>query len=391
MFFNIAPDQDTRFPAQYRISANLWLNCDHGWQQIHTSHGMVYVKGYCHEHDFDQHFATQLILDPVPRYTGSFIAVLCANDHVVLTNDTCRASPIWHDWQKKQLGNMAVDGDHVWADAWIEIDSMGTMVQHRWPAVPHTFRRPLDQVIDRIHSLLLAKFAWLAKSPDKIKVFFSGGIDTLLCISYLQALHIPHELITAEHFDYDQFTLEFDTQLKANWGYTQIHHWRDPCVLVTGACGDEYFLRGPATANIMLSHLGTSMCQVLQASDYHYKYFSGLEKSAMFQRQLADQEIQQAIKSHADTCDYILRMCINDHQHWHLGHTLTFTPFKDIQILNLMLGIESTQDLIACVTDAKIQKMLIAKNNAQLLQYLCTHKNQDRTAIYKLPQYLALT
>jgi hypothetical protein len=38
-------------------------------------------------------------------------------------------------------------------------------------------------------------------------------------------------------------------------------------------------------------------------------------------------------------------MCVNDHQHWHLGNTLTFTPFKDIRILATILEMEKNDIL----------------------------------------------
>ena len=388
MFFRIAPDQDMRFPVQFPLREDLWLNCDTGWTEIWTEHGFAYIKGYCFEHGLNQYFATKLMLDPEPCYTGNFVAVLAKNDGaVVVTNDTSRATPLWRNDEKFELGNMGVAGQNVWADAWVVMTSM--ILEHRWSAVPSIDPQSFYHVVDEIHNRLTAKFNWLALNTDKIKVFFSGGIDTLTCISYLRALDIPFELVCSEHFDYDQFTCEFDNELKAHWGYTQIHHYREPTMLVTGACGDEYFLRGPATANIMLMHLGKSMEQVLKPTHYHYQYFQGIEKSALYKRQVQDEQIQKAIQSKETTADYILRMCINDHQHWHLGRTYTFTPFKDISILKLVLSMDDEQHIIESIVDAKIQKLLIARNEPELLGYLVKHKNMDRTAIYKLYEFLS--
>lgn len=388
MFFRIAPEQDMKFPVQFPLRDDLWLNCDTGWTELWTEQGFVYIKGYCYQHDINQYLASQLMADPTPRYTGNFVAVLAMNDgSVVVTNDTSRATPLWRNDQKFELGNMGVAGQHVWSDAWVSVTSK--INEHRWPAVPTVAPQSFYSVLDQVHNLLTAKFQWLGQSADNIKVFFSGGIDTLTCISYLRALKIPHELVCAEHFDYDQFTCEFDNELRAHWGYTQIHHYRESTMLVTGACGDEYFLRGPATANIMLMHLGKTMEQVLQPDHYHYQYFQGIEKSALYKRQVQDDEIQKAIQSKETTADYILRMCINDHQHWHLGQTLTFTPFKDIGILELILSVDDEKHIIESIVDAKIQKLLIARNEPELLDYLVKHKNMDRTGIYKLYESLS--
>jgi hypothetical protein len=129
------------------------------------------------------------------------------------------------------------------------------------------------------------------------------------------------------------------------------------------------------------------MQQVLAPKHYHYLYFQGLEKSAIYARQQQDEQIQEAIQSKQTTADYILRMCINDHQHWHLGHTITFTPFKDIQFLQLTLELDD-QNIIHAIVDASIQKALIQKNEPELLNYLAKNKNQDRSGIYRLSEYL---
>jgi hypothetical protein len=70
-----------------------------------------------------------------------------------------------------------------------------------------------------------------------------------------------------------------------------------------------------------------------------------------------------------------------------LGHTLTFTPFKDIDILRLVLELD-TNTLVENIADASIQKQLIMRRDPQLLQFLVRNKNDDRNGIYKLRQQL---
>jgi hypothetical protein len=384
MFFRIAPEQDMKFPVHFPLRDDLWLNCDTGWTEIWTEHGFAYIKGYCFQRGINHVLAQELFENAQPRFEGSFVAVLAHKDGTVtVTNDTTRATPLFRDDAGHAVGTIEIQHPvNIWADAWVTIGQ--TIQEHRWTAIPVPGpTRDFTEVVDEIHNLLTAKFSWLGLNADNIKVFYSGGIDTLLCISYLRALHIPHELIMAEHSDYDQFTINFESQLRNHWGYNQIHHYRNPTTLVTGACGDEYFLRGPATANIMLAHLGMTMEQVLRPDHYHYLYFRGVEKSALYATQQQDEQIQKAIQSKQTTVDHILQMCINDHQHWHLGHTITFTPFKDIQLLKLTLELDE-ENIIDAIVDASIQKELIRRNDAGLLAYLAKNKNLDRTGIYRL-------
>lgn len=389
MWFKVSKDQDTRFPTQYILSNTYWLNADEGWQELHTPYGFAYIKGYCFERGINHVLAEELFENPVPRFTGSFVAVLAYKDgSIVITNDTSRATPLFRDSQGS-VGNLCMSSyQNIWSDAYVEITD--TIHEQRWHAVPTPGTvRSFDSVVDEIHNLLCAKFNWLAMNYDIVRVFYSGGIDTLTCISYLRALHVPFELVNAEHFDYDKFTITNDSEIRSYWGYNQIHHYRKPTVFVTGACGDEFFLRGPATANIMLMRLGKTMDQVLQPEHYHYLYFQGLEKSRLYEKQTQDSQISQAIQHKETTQDYILRMCINDHQHWHLGNTITFTPFKDIELLKLTLELDD-ETIISAIVDASIQRALINKNEPALLNFLAKNKNQDRTGIIGLYEYLNL-
>ena len=329
MWFRISPNKLDRYPANYLLNNRYWLNCDNGWEEIWTVFGFAYIKGYCHERGINGVLANDLFTNPQPRYTGNFIAVLAHNDgHIIITSDTSRSCPIYRDDNAMEVGNMDMAiRKNIWADAWVSLSHV--IHEHRWPAVPKVIApRSWSALVDEVHNLLSAKFSWLGLNGQNIKVFYSGGIDTLTCISYMRAFHIPFELVCAEHSDYDKFTLEFESEIKQHWGYNQIHHYREPTVFVTGACGDEYFLRGPTTANIMLMHLGKSMQEVIKPEHYHYKYFLGFDKSEIYRQQSTDPVILQACKSKTDTADYILRNCINDHQHWHLGNTITFTPLR---------------------------------------------------------------
>lgn len=388
MWFKVSKEQDPRFPAQYILSNTYWLNADDGWQEIHTLYGFAYIKGYCFERGINHVLAEELFENPIPRYTGSFVAVLAYKDgRVVITNDTTRATPLYRDDANLSVGNLCMQTyENVWSDAYVEIAQH--IQEHRWNAVPVPKpTRLFDSVVDEIHNLLCAKFNWLAMNHDIVRVFYSGGIDTLTCISYLRALHVPFELVTAEHFDLDDFVVYNDSEIRSYWGYNQIHHYRRPTIFVTGACGDEYFMRGPATANIMLMHLGKSMQQVLAPNHYHYLYFQGLEKSQLYDKQSKNIEILKAIKNRQTTNDYILRMCINDHQHWHLGNTITFTPFKDLELLRLTLELDE-QNILSAIVDASIQRALIHKNEPALIDFLAKNKNQDRSGIMRLSNFL---
>jgi hypothetical protein len=386
MFFKIAPQNLDQFMFNYKLNDTHWLNCDAGWTDVETKYGTAYIKGYCHEHAFDTAFAEELFEDIEPRYTGNFLAVLARLSGTIdITNDITRSTPLWRT--DTTVGNIDMpDSINVWGTNSVTITSEVT--EHTWSDItPNDLTtRTFDAAVDHIDQILTAKFTWLKDTAKNIKIFYTGGIDTLLCISYLRKLGIEHELVTAEHYDYDKFTCNFDQAIKTNWGYRQMHHWREPTYFVTGACGDEFFLRGPATANLMLMHLGINMTQLLKPEHYHYHYFRETAKLDIYNAQRADPAIKAMIPNKKDVQDYIMGMCVNDHQHWHLGNTLTFTPFKDIRILATMLEMEKN-DIAECIADAKLQRTLIERNNPALLSCLDQYKNQGRQGMLQMIEH----
>ena len=67
---------------------------------------------------------------------------------------------------------------------------------------------------------------------------------------------------------------------------------------------------------------------------------------------------------------------MNDFQHWHLDETLTFTPFKDLDLVQLIL--KGSKDLIQKqAADAYINKELIKLTNVANLKLISNYKNFD--------------
>ena len=386
MFFKIAPQNLDRFMFNYRLNDTYWLNCDAGWTDIATKYGVAYIKGYCHERAFDTNFAEELFEDLEPKFTGNFLAVLARSSGTIdITSDITRSTPLWRD--ATSVGNIdIVDGINVWATNTASIAA--EITEHTWSDItPNDLtHKTFSDAADHIHSILVEKFTWLKDNGKNIKIFYTGGIDTLLCISYLRKLGIQHELVTAEHYDYDKFTCNFDKDIKNHWSYNQMHHWREPTYFVTGACGDEFFLRGPATANLILTHFGINILKLVKPNHYHYHSFQDQEKLDIYNAQRHDPAITAILTDKKELSDWIVGMCMNDHQHWHLGNTLTFTPFKDTRILAIMLEMQKN-DIAECVADAKMQRELIRRNNPNLLQYLDQYKNQGRSGMLQMIEY----
>jgi len=367
MFFNINKKSLKNYPVQYELMPDIILNCDQGWHRLRSDNVIVYSKGYCNTLDLQQLMAR---VQPIPKFKGNFLAVVVQDDKIYITHDTNRGTPIY-------LGNDYISnlekGEPVWADCLLKIKSDFTVEKTYFePCVPIDYNPSDEEIIEGIHKILCETFEnFLTHNTLPLKIFLSGGIDTMTLYSYLQQFTNNFELVDYEYIKHTHFYKKNITELKKNWCYNQMHLWEDPCVLVSGASGDENMLRGPKTLEIALTHHGTNLHEVCKRNPtgYHYKYFSKKDI------QLTNNELVCA-KSIKGMKKLILNRNLNDFQHWHLDKTLTFTPFKDLDLLQLIL--KGSKDLIQKqAADAYINKELIKLTNSSNLKLISNYKNFD--------------
>ena len=154
--------------------------------------------------------------------------------------------------------------------------------------------------------------------------------------------------------------------LETHQPYKQVHLWKDPTVLITGMCGDEYFMRGPHTSAQCLKYHGYNLLERLKESDYMYYFFNRKNCTAGILNGIdAVKQGQSMEEVYTD----IFNRNKNDHQHWHIDNTITFTPFKDTSIMEIILR-GRAELLLDNARDAAIEKMLIEKRDPKKLKFL---------------------
>jgi hypothetical protein len=79
-------------------------------------------------------------------------------------------------------------------------------------------------------------------------------------------------------------------------------------------------------------------------------------------------------KQHLDR--QIIDNLINDHQHWHLGNTITWTPFKNIDLVKILLRCNIV-DLIPQFLDGQITKTIIKHYSPKALDFVSKYKNYN--------------
>jgi hypothetical protein len=226
----------------------------------------------------------------------------------------------------------------------------------------------------KVNAILEAKTQKFVKSADRpIKTFLSGGVDSLLVYSYLQRYTDNYEMVKCSHIDYDEFWLKNSGTLKGLWGYNQIHHWIESCILTSGTPGDEFMLRSPTTVNLYLRLQNCNMVDLLKQDCWqgclHDSYFNLSKNYATFN--------DNAPLPNWDRKQMIWNLCnilVNDWQHWHLGNTLTWTPLRDVEIIKLFLCLPADAAL-GQIMNSDISCQLIEQNKAGLTDVISNQKN----------------
>jgi hypothetical protein len=357
MFFSISKDSNSRFPNNYQVG-NLWVNCDNGWQLTPDGFYKGYADNYCR--------------------------LVITDTSIQIEHSQYRSFPLWY--QDGVVTNIEPKAHQAWTDDAISIDQQGHVTSSK---IDIDLTIPAEKIttleaLDRIRQRLDLK---LSQVPKNIKLFCSGGLDTMMLYSMLAGRH-SFELVTDEHYEHDEFTDRNQELLDKFWAYNQIHHWTNPTWLATGSHGDEYFLRGPTVIGMLTAWHDINFSELLADNPdaYHYRYFNkdpDVWKTAWDNRYQLRKEYPTVELLHRQ----IMNILVNDYQHWHLGNTLTWTPFKDIEIARILLQLNII-DLIPQFIDGRLSKDLIIDYNDNAIDYLSQYKNYNKHEnILKLYEY----
>lgn len=393
MFFEIKQDHDTSFPSQFKLTDQLILNCDQGWTKYRTSNAHVYFKGYHDTTYSDSEFVEIISRDPLPAYTGNFFAVIVNDDQsITTTNDIFRGTPLRIRKDNFLVTNLPLPNTHpVWADKILSIDPNFNVTENHVDLLGQfNANSKLDdeEVINAIDDILNESFElFLTKNNKPLYIFLSGGVDSTICLSYLKKFTNNFKIFAGELFEFTPFICNKKDIIGRYWAYKQLHHLREPSVIVTGGNGDENLLRGPEDANLVLSSLGSSALieTAKNPEAYHYTYFNTEYCKNRFKQQESTTMFNMVSKSWGATANQVLNSISNDHQHWHLETNITFTPLKNLNITKLILN--GSEHLIKQqTTDAFINKMLIERNDPSLLPHISPQKCPNQSESWSLYQ-----
>ncbi len=390
MFFEIKKSADKSFSNSHNIVRDIWLNCDDGWKITDLGVARIYSKGYVEHCAMDDRFFIELINSPEPRHQGNFIAIIVDGlGSVTITHDVHRGTPIaLSRWPWLITNLQRDDTELVWCDRYVKINPVGLIIDDNYfdPYDGFDFtRQTRQQVVQWIHRYIDGKFKrFLTHHHDPVKVFLSGGIDTMCLFSFLKKHTDNFEIVNYEHVAFTKTYCNKKHLIDQYWGYKQIHLWNEPTVLLTGANGDENLLRSPGTINLLAMHYGENIFDLFTPDNYHYQYLLADKLKPLYQGQQNDPDTQELTKDYDKLCQQILNINLHDHQHWHFDNTLTFTPLKDLNILKRMLALPQ-EDQFDQIKNAGISKELLSMNDESLIEGLSTQKNRNtQENLYKI-------
>ena len=375
MFFHISKTVQDNFPYNH-LTENFVVNLDEGWHQAtDQNNNKIWYKGYLDQGQLSDH-VLEIANEEEPKHSGNFCVIKVFDQGLVLRTDKLRSFPIWYDVDQG-LTNLHQFTETYWSDSFVKLNNDLTIIHSKYDAIGDIDDSLLsmESVIYEVDKILDQKVKeFITGNDTTIRVFLSGGIDTALVYSYIQKHTNNYELVPYLHCDFDYFYLKNHITLSKLWGYTQIHHWKEPCILASGAPGDEFTVRSPTTANLLLLHYGLSIPELLATTEYkdclHSEYYSKLDYYKLWEEQKSNYSSESLKDTIRNCCNYN----INDWQHWHFGNTLTWTPLRDIRLFKLIARLP-IEDLKQQIMNSAIQINLIGKNNPKILDYLSTKKN----------------
>jgi hypothetical protein len=136
--------------------------------------------------------------------------------------------------------------------------------------------------------------------------------------------------------------------------------------------------RGPYLIALWSSWHGIDIVKHLtDHTGYHCGYFLKDKNRKIFDNFYHRQDnVREQYSSKRDLTWQLLNANLNDHQHWHLGETLTWTPFKDLDITKKILQLDQ-EDLLRHIVDATINKEMIKRLYPDALQLISDTKNSN--------------
>lgn len=355
MFFTLSPTIDSRFP-NHTVLGGMMLSHDAGWDNSKLN---TVTKGYNHK----------------TIGHGNFVEISMIDNLICVDGGNARSFPLYWNNETLTLSNLDQSGVRIFADRIPMIGKNSEFVYRDIIGNIDISEITAEHAVTLIVDNLCTKSQALVKEYPKLprRLFVTGGIDTVTLFALMRNQGIDFELLDYNHFEFDDFlNSRYPTIREQYWAYQRIHHWKESCILLTGGNGDESLMRGPVTIAIWAAWHNIDIRNIIKTG-YHSNYFSKPSNCKLFDSQDPNL-VKLRYPNKEDLIKDIVNINLNDHQYWHLGNTLTWTPFVDQELTKIMLRL-NTSDIISQIVDATISRQVIEKLYPPALDLISDLKN----------------
>jgi len=326
---------------------------DKGWKQTNIDEINYWYKGYSTDC-----ILSETINEIIKGYkpAGKWAVISSSGD---VYHPMLRGFPVYENVESKT--NIPFDN---YSDAYYDI---------------FEFERPnsfitLDEASREINDILQENIKNFFKynNIDKLRVLFSGGIDTLSVWAVLDNLKFDYDLYIHRPKKNDFFGTkqEYESDLinlcrKKFWGYRMTSCFSDENYYLTGFYSERIQLREVTHGHAIANYKNVKLHELPKKTDYLYWFL---------QRPSCKINNEPYLKTEKEVIDWCNRSVFYDHQMWHIDNNYHFSPFNDLRITQVINKL-SLEDIVTNALTAIIQKNIIKYNRPDFLSILSDYKN----------------
>ena len=356
MFFKISNNTiEHAFPfSQTKRLNDFYVALDSGWAQ----HENVLYKGYCTDQPLEQ----KVLGKDFTEQSGNYV-ILDFTEKCSVHYDNSRSFPMCHD-DNTVTNHKDTAMTDVWFDGTVQYENGKWQFVHRPENVikhPGHFRHlNKTQLVDLYCDYLIKCCNGLETDLPFFCADSNGGVDSLVIKSAFDYCSKDYKMVVGNNSE----------QMKSlGWGYKLIFVTDIPHIQLTGFCGDELLLRNPLYVQWLLDPYNIDLAD--EFDKYDYSFMKGFYNKNY--RDKCKKNIGKFSKF-SEAYEHTANVAVNDFQMWHAGETITFTPFRNINMA-LECFRADPDTMLDQVIHAGVSKEIIKRLNAKNLDYISKHKN----------------
>lgn len=353
MFFYIGDHSPLQ--SLTKVEPNLYL--DKGWSNQES----IWYKGYSTDCKI-----SEKLQDILQGYQPAGKYCVISNNKVY--HPALRGFPLFK--LNNSLTNLKLDGYDILHDAVFSTVNNNTI--------------SLAEASIIIGNILLENTQHFFKFNDieKINVLYSGGLDTLtswavldnVTKNYTLDVYVPKEADKVLSFYYKigrirEYTSDLIEKIsKDYWGYNISSCYINTNWYLTGYYAEVIQLRDAEAITALANYKNKWIDELAKPHEYLYWFLK---------RPILDKYKKNMLtfNNDLDLKKYLYNTIFFDYQMWHFDNNLTFNPFFDIRITDVMMQL-SIDDIIINAMNGTIQKNIVERFNPQLLSILSDYKNE---------------